>query len=100
MTSLARRCLGGSCSLVLMIGLALSAGCTWRSAPTRFYVLAGVPRSTAAAPAAQAGRGPTPGVGPLTLSGYLRRAHIGAPRGAGLGGAGYGPWGRPLRHSV
>ena len=100
MTTLARRCLGRCCSLVLLIGLALSAGCTWRSAPTRFYVLAGVPRSAAAVPSAGAGRGPTLGVGPITLPGYLERANIVTRRGEELDVADYDRWGEPLSDSV
>ncbi len=100
MTTPARRRLGRCCSLVLLIGLALSAGCAWRSAPTRFYVLAGVPRSTAAARSAEPGRGPTLGVGPVTLPGYLERANIVTRRGEELDVADFDRWGEPLSDSV
>jgi len=84
----------------LLIGLASSAGCAWRSAPTRFYVLAGVPRSTAAARSAEPGRGPTLGVGPVTLPGYLERANIVTRRGEELDVADFDRWGEPLSDSV
>ncbi len=100
MTTRSRRCLGRGSSFVLLIGLALTAGCTWRSAPVRFYVLAEVPRPTAAAPSAEPSRGPTVGVGPITLPRYLERSNIVTRRGAELEVAEYDRWGEPLSDSV
>ena len=54
---------------------ALVAGCTFRSAPPKTYVLSSASPSASPAPAA-AGRGPVLGVGPMAIPVYLDRPSI------------------------
>ena len=100
MTTGSRRRLGMIPPVVLLVGLALSGGCVGRSDTARFYVLAADPRSTTRGPAEEAGRGPTVGVGPITLPRYLERANIVTRRGTELEVADYDRWGEPLRESL
>jgi uncharacterized lipoprotein YmbA len=86
--------------LALPAILALSGGCLGRSDPTRFYVLEGVPRPSAAVPPAQPGRGLAIGVGPVTLPRYLERPSIVTRRGMELDVAEFDQWGEPLSESV
>ncbi len=87
-------------SLALLILLAPNGGCMGRSAPARFYVLAGVPRSSGATPSAEPGRAPELGVGPVTLPRYLDRTNIVTRRGTELEVAEFDRWGEPLSESV
>jgi uncharacterized lipoprotein YmbA len=100
MTTTTRRCLGRGSALVWLIGLALSTGCAWRSAPVRFYVLAGAPPSTATASSTELEQGPTVGVGPVTLPRYLERANIVTRRGAEVDVAEFDRWAEPLSESM
>jgi uncharacterized protein len=86
--------------LALLLVLVLAGGCMGQSAPARFYVLAGVPRSSGAAPSAEPGRGPDIGVGPVTLPRYLERTTIVTRRGEEMEVAEFDRWGEPLSESV
>ena len=84
---------------LIMIGLALSAGCT-RSAPVHFYMLAQSPPSAPTAPAAAVGRGPTIAIGPVTLPRYLERINIVTRGDTELDVSEYDRWAEPLNSSV
>lgn len=99
MRTVARPWLGTASALVLT-GLVLSAGCSWRSAPVRYYVLDGAQRSSATVASTEAGRGPTIGVGPVTLPRYLERINIVTRRDSELEVAEFDRWGEPLSESV
>ena len=86
--------------VTVLIGLTLCGGCMGRSAPARFYVLIEVPRSTAAAPSAEPGRGPALVVGPVALPRYLDRTQIVTRRGAQMEVAEFDRWGEPLSEGV
>jgi uncharacterized lipoprotein YmbA len=86
-------------ALVLIV-VALSAGCSWQSAPVHFYVLDGARRPTETAPSTPPGHGPTLGVGPVTLPRYLERTNIVTRRDTELEVAEYDRWGEPLSESV
>lgn len=94
------RRIGGLSPLAFLILAAVTSGCLGRSAPARFYVLAGVPRSSAATPSAEPVRGPELGIGPITLPRYLERTNIVTRRGTELEVAEFDRWGEPLSDSV
>lgn len=94
------RRIGGLPPLAFLILAAVTSGCLGRSAPARFHVLAGVPRSSAATPSAEPVRGPELGIGPITLPRYLERANIVTRRGTELEVAEFDRWGEPLSDSV
>jgi uncharacterized protein len=86
--------------LAVLISAALTGGCMGRSDPARFYVLAGVPHSSAATPSAEPVGGPELGIGPITLPRYLERTNIVTRRGTELEVAEFDRWGEPLSESV
>jgi uncharacterized protein len=85
-------------TILIMISAALSAGCTFRSAPVHFYMLAQPP--PAAATAAAVGRGPTIGIGPVTLPRYLERINIVTRGDTEIEVSEYDRWAEPLNSSV
>jgi uncharacterized lipoprotein YmbA len=85
---------------LLMIGLALSAGCMFGSAPVHFYTLAQPPPAAATAPAAAVGSGPTIGIGPVTLPRYLERINIVTRGDTEMEVSEYDRWAEPLNSSV
>jgi uncharacterized protein len=87
-------------SLALLILPALTGGCVGRSAPARFYVLAGIPHPPVATSSSEPGRAPELGVGPVTLPRYLERTNIVTRRGMELEVAEFDRWGEPLSESV
>jgi uncharacterized protein len=95
-----RRPIRGLLPLAFLIALALAGGCLGRSAPTRFYVLAVVPRSTAAMLSTEPNHGSALGIGPVTLPGYLERISIVTRRGTELEVAEFAQWGEPLSEGV
>ena len=84
---------------LIVIGLALFAGCSG-SAPVHFYMLAQSPPAAAPAPAAAVGRGPTIGVGPVTLPRYLERINIVTRGDTEMEVSEYDRWAEPLNASV
>jgi uncharacterized lipoprotein YmbA len=85
---------------LIMSGLALSGGCTFGSAPVHFYMLAQSPPSAPMAPAAAVGRGPTIGIGPVTLPRYLERINIVTRGDTEMQVSEYDRWAEPLHSSV
>jgi uncharacterized lipoprotein YmbA len=85
---------------LIMIGLALAAGCTFGSAPVHFHMLAPAPPAAATAPAAAVGRGPTIGIGPVTLPRYLERINIVTRGDTEMDVSEYDRWAEPLNSSV
>jgi uncharacterized lipoprotein YmbA len=84
--------------MMVAIAVSLMAGCTFTSAPTRFYVLT---PAGASAPAPEPSRGVTIGVGPVTLPGYLDRPQIVTRPGPGeVQVADFDHWAEPLRSAV
>jgi hypothetical protein len=90
----------GTRAALLLIGVALSGACSWQSAPVHFYVLDGARGSSATVSATPAGRGPTIGVGPITLPRYLERNNIVTRQDTELVVAEFDRWGEPLSESV
>jgi uncharacterized protein len=84
----------------LLILPALTGGCSGRSAPARFYMLAAVPYSPVATPSTESGRAPELGVGPVTLPRYLGRTNIVTRRGMEMEVAEFDRWVEPLSESV
>ena len=84
----------------LLILPALTGGCSGRSAPARFYMLAAVPHSPVATPSTESGRAPELGVGPVTLPRYLERTNIVTRRGMEMEVAEFDRWVEPLSESV
>lgn len=87
---------------VLSLGVyaALLAGCA-NSAPTRYYVLTPSPSSEALGLASLAARGPSIGLGPVTLPQYLDRPQIVSRASrAKLHLGEFDQWGAPLKDSV
>lgn len=89
----------GMRAALALIVVALSGACSWQSAPVHFYVLGEGRGSPATAPT-PAERGPTVGVGPITLPRYLERNNIVTRQGTELVVAEYDRWGEPLSESV
>ena len=87
-------------AMLIMIGLALFAGCTWSSSPVHFYMLAQPPPATSTAPSAEALRGPTIGIGPVTLPRYLERINIVTRGDTEMEVSEYDRWAEPLNASV
>jgi len=84
----------------LLILPALTGGCSGRSAPARFYMLAAVPHSPVATPSTEPGRAPELGIGPVTLPRYLERTNIVTRRGMEMEVAEFDRWAEPLSESV
>jgi len=89
----------GARSALAVVGLWLIAGCSWGTSPVHYYALESGSRP-ATAPTVEPGRGPTIGVGPITLPRYLERIHIVTRRDAELEVAEYDRWGEPLSASL
>ena len=86
--------------IAILTSLTLCGGCVGHSAPARFYVLTGAPRSASVAPSAEPGRGPAVGVGPVALPRYLDRTQIVTRRDAQIEVAEFDRWGEPLSEGV
>ena len=87
-------------AMLIMIGLVLFAGCTWSSSPVHFYMLAQPLPATSTAPSAEALRGPTIGIGPVTLPRYLERINIVTRGNTEMEVSEYDRWAEPLNASV
>ena len=84
---------------LIIIGVVLAGGCT-RSEPVHFYMLGQPPSATETAPSAETGRGPTIGIGPVTLPRYLERINIVTRGNAELEVAEFDRWAEPLNASI
>ena len=87
------------------LGLALAAlgiaACSSVADPTKYYVLAQAPPAATSARQASADTGPTIGVGPVSVPGYLDRTQV-VTRGAGdeVDVSMYHRWAEPLESGI
>ena len=89
----------GMRAALILVVVALSGACSWQSAPVHFYVLGGARGSPVTTPAPPE-RGPTVGVGPITLPRYLERNNIVTRQDTELVVAEYDRWAEPLSEGV
>lgn len=90
----------GARAATITIGLALSAGCTFGSAPVHFYMLAQPSPTAGTPPSTAVSRGPTIGIGPVTLPRYLERINIVTRGDTEMEVSEHDRWAEPLSSSV